>query len=41
MKNRCTASGARGGNARLVVCTTPVLGILISNILLLRFRTAG
>lgn len=41
MKNRCTTFGGRSDNAWLVVCTTPVLGILITNILLLRSRTAG
>jgi hypothetical protein len=41
MKNRRTTFGGRSDNARLAVCTTPVLGILITNILLLRSRTAG
>jgi hypothetical protein len=33
MKNRCTTFGGRSGNARLLVCTTPVIGLLISNVL--------
>ena len=41
MKNRPTAFGVRSDNARLVVCTSPVLGLLIGNILLLRSATAG
>ncbi len=40
MKNRCTTLDFRSGHARLVVCTSPVLGLLISGILL-RSRTAG
>ncbi len=41
MKSRHTAFGARSGNARPVVCTTPLLGILIRSILLPRSTAAG
>lgn len=41
MTDRWTADGASGGNARPAVCTAPIIGLLIRNLLLLRPRAAG